>query len=93
MRSHEEWHRKAAELLRCGHAVQRRAGALEVVVAKRLDHNLGGAQQRQLGEAGPEVVVDVLRDPPPLAVALVLGGGSGTSADSMLIDAVYFSAE
>ena len=27
MRSHEEWHRKAAELLRCGHAVQRRADA------------------------------------------------------------------
>ena len=28
MRSHEEWHRKAAELLRCGHAVQRRTDAI-----------------------------------------------------------------
>lgn len=37
--------------------------------------------------------VDAGLDPTEVTVALVLGGGSGTSADSMLIDAVYFSAE
>jgi hypothetical protein len=62
MRSHEEWHRKAAELLRCGHTVQRRADAASSEERKLLPRKDRELVRLQLHLRAPPLLVVYIVD-------------------------------